>query len=94
MTAVIPDTLAATLAMVGVLEEKLAPPPALRAKARLEIELECAGEGTFTIVVDTTLPWEANLEAVFRGREPRDWVERERPGRMARETGLHAESSR
>ncbi len=50
----IPDTLAATLdaAVLGVLEEKLAPPPELRAKARVEFEIEAAGEGTFTIVVD------------------------------------------
>lgn len=60
-TIVVPGSLAATLApdVLTALEDKLAPPPALRAKARIEIEIEAAGEGTFTIVVDGANPMSA-----------------------------------
>jgi hypothetical protein len=57
----VPATLAETLepAMLRALEDKLAPPPALRAKARLEFEIEAAGEGTFTIIVHGPAPLSA-----------------------------------
>ena len=48
----IPDTLAQTLAMIAELDKALGPPPELRAKTRVEIEIEAVGEGTFTIVVE------------------------------------------
>ncbi|MBI1947146.1 MAG: hypothetical protein HYS27_15730 [Deltaproteobacteria bacterium] len=53
MTAV-PATLAACLQpdTLEALEAALAPPRPLRAKARFEVEIEAAGEGTFSLTVD------------------------------------------
>jgi hypothetical protein len=50
----VPDTLAACLQpeLLAALETALAPPAPLRAKARFEVEIEAAGEGTFTLAVD------------------------------------------
>src|SRR5581483_10026622 len=50
----IPSTLADTLKpdVLAELEKKLAPPPELRAQAHVEFEIEAAGEGTFTVVVE------------------------------------------
>ncbi len=57
----VPDTLAATLApeMLKQLEDVLAPPPHLRARHRLQIEIEAAGEGTYTIAVEGPVPMSA-----------------------------------
>lgn len=57
----VPDTLAATLApdTLKALEDALAPPPHLRARHRLQIEIEAAGEGTFTIAIDGPVPMSA-----------------------------------
>ena len=51
MTTTIPATLKATLepGVLSVLEAALAPPPAQRATAAVELEVEAAGEGTFTL---------------------------------------------
>jgi len=50
----LPGTLAACLepTVVAALDAALGPPLALRARGRFEIELEAAGEGTFTLLVD------------------------------------------
>ncbi len=53
MTSV-PATVAACLQgpALAALEAALAPPMPLRARGRFELEIEAAGEGTFTVVVD------------------------------------------
>lgn len=58
MSIRVPDSLAATLApdVLKQLEDLLAPPPHLRARHRLQIEIEAAGEGTFTLAVDGPVP--------------------------------------
>lgn len=50
----VPSTLAACLQpeALAALEAALAPPPALRARGRFEIELESAAEGTFAMTID------------------------------------------
>lgn len=50
----IPDTLAATLApdVIAVIEAALAPPVQLRARGRVEMEIEVVGEGTFVLAAD------------------------------------------
>lgn len=50
----VPETLAATLApdVLAAIEGALAPPMALRATARVELEIEAAGEGTYTVLID------------------------------------------
>jgi hypothetical protein len=51
VTTTIPTTLKATLeaATLSALEQALAPPPAQRSSAAVELELEADGEGTFTL---------------------------------------------
>jgi hypothetical protein len=50
----IPETLAQTLApeVMKAVEAALAPPMELRARARFELEIEAAGEGTFVMLID------------------------------------------